>query len=333
MKIKPKITLLGGGTGQSNILRGLKKFDVDLNSIVTMADDGGSSGILRDEMDIPPPGDIRNCILALSNTEPEMEKLFQYRFSKGSLKGQNFGNLFLAAMNDIHGDMKNAIIQTSKILAVRGNVYPVTYDDITLHARLKNKNEVKGESNLAKEALKQNSAIDKIYIMPKDAKASQDAIDAIKNSDLIIAGPGSLYTSIFPVLLIDDIAEEIQKSKAVKIFITNIMTEKGETDNFTSKDFVLEIVKNFNHHIFDYFLVDNGIIPQDINIIYKNQNQYKINLYQEDMDLFKNLNIKLLCKDMIKINNNKIYHNNDTVAQIIQEIFEENYSYILKLRT
>ena len=161
-------------------------------------------------MNILPPGDLRNCILALSDTEPEMEKLFQYRFQKGSLKGQNFGNLFLAAMHDIHGDFKKAISYTSKILAVRGNVYPVTYDNINLLARLKNGNIVYGESNISKEVIKQKSKIDRVYFEPEYVKASEDAIKAIKNSDVIIAGPGSLYTSIFPVILIDEIKNELQ---------------------------------------------------------------------------------------------------------------------------
>lgn len=333
MKNKATITILGGGTGQSNILRGLKEFDLELNSIVTMADDGGSSGMLRDQMHILPPGDVRNCILALSNTEPEMEKLFQYRFSKGSLKGQNFGNLFLAAMNDIHGSMKNAITHTSKILAVRGNVYPVTYDNITLYADLKNNKTVKGESNIAKEVIRQKTRIEKVYIKPQDARASEDALQAIRRSDIIIAGPGSLYTSIFPVLFIKEISQEIKKSKAVKIFITNIMSEHGETDNFTSKDFVLEIQKNLKHHIFDYFLINNGKISEEINTKYENKDQYKINHQDEDIEIFKKLNIKTICDDMINIENKLIIHNNKKIADIVKQIFEKTYNISLKLRT
>ncbi|EHL14821.1 hypothetical protein HMPREF9630_00864 [Peptoanaerobacter stomatis] len=331
MKNKATITLLGGGTGQSNILRGLKKFDVNLNSIVTMADDGGSSGILRQEMDILPPGDLRNCILALSNIEPEMEKLFQYRFSKGSLKGQNFGNLFIAAMNEIHGDLRNAIAQTSKILAVRGNVYPVTYDNINLLAKLQNGNIVRGESIVAKECINQKSAIDKIYIEPDNVSASEDAINAIRKSDVIIAGPGSLYTSIFPVLLIKEIAYEIKKSNAVKIFITNIMTEHGETDRFTSKDFALEIVKNFNDHIFNYFIVNNGKIPNDIMLKYNKKDQNIIKFEDDDANIFKKMGITVIHEDMVKIKNRLIFHDNEKVAQIINEIFKDRYNINLEI--
>lgn len=331
MKNKATITLLGGGTGQSNILRGLKKFDVNLNSIVTMADDGGSSGILRQEMDILPPGDLRNCILALSNIEPEMEKLFQYRFSKGSLKGQNFGNLFIAAMNEIHGDLKNAIAQTSKILAVRGNVYPVTYDNINLLAKLKNGNIIRGESIIAKECINQKSTIDKIYIEPDNASASEDAVNAIRNSDVIIAGPGSLYTSILPVLLIKEIAYEIKKSNAVKIFITNIMTEHGETDSFTSKDFALEILKNFDSFIFDYFIINNGKIPDDIMIKYNKKGQNIIKFDDNDINAFKKTGITVISEDMVKIKDKLIFHNNEKVAQIINEIFKAKYNTNLEM--
>ena len=323
MKSKIVFTIIGGGSGQSNILRGLKKFDIELNSIVTMADDGGSSGKLRKEMNILPPGDLRNCILALSNIEPDMEKLFQYRFTKGSLKGQNFGNLFLAAMSDIHGDLKKAIAHTTKILAVRGNVYPVTYDYITLSAILKNGNKVVGESKIANEVKKQNSKIDKIYIQPENVKASEDAIDAIRRSDVIIAGPGSLYTSIFPVLIIDGIKKEIEKSNAIKIFITNIMSESGETDDFSPKDFLCELKKYFGTTLFDYFLINNSYIPDNMISKYMKNNQKEIVFSKEDEIVFSKNNVNFIKDDIFCVKNNLIVHDNEKVSLIIKEIFEK----------
>ena len=325
MKSKAVFTILGGGTGQSNILRGLKKFDVVLNSVVTMADDGGSSGILRNEMNILPPGDLRNCILALSDTEPEMEKLFQYRFQKGSLKGQNFGNLFLAAMHDIHGDFKKAISYTSKILAVRGNVYPVTYDNINLLARLKNGNIVYGESNISKEVIKQKSKIDRVYFEPEYVKASEDAIKAIKNSDVIIAGPGSLYTSIFPVILIDEIKNALEKSTAVRIFITNIMTENGETDEFSSSDFYKELVKNGCSDLFDYYVLNVGEIPKDIHDRYRKKGQDIVNNNDYDKSYFSKNNIKIIDENLVFIKDGLVFHDNIKVSKIVAEIFERTY--------
>ena len=325
MKSKAVFTILGGGTGQSNILRGLKKFDVVLNSVVTMADDGGSSGILRNEMNILPPGDLRNCILALSDTEPEMEKLFQYRFQKGSLKGQNFGNLFLAAMHDIHGDFKKAISYTSKILAVRGNVYPVTYDNINLLARLENGNIVHGESNISKEVIKQKSKIDRVYFEPEYVKASEDAIKAIKNSDVIIAGPGSLYTSIFPVILIEGIKKELEKSKAVKIFLTNIMTENGETDNFTSSDFYKELSKNGCANLFDYYVLNVGEIPKDIHDRYRKKGQDIVKNNDYDKSYFSKNNIKIIDENLVFIKDGLVFHDNIKVSKIVAEIFERTY--------
>lgn len=326
MKSKAVFTILGGGTGQSNILRGLKEFDIILNSIVTMADDGGSSGILRNEMNILPPGDLRNCILALSDTEPEMEKLFQYRFKMGSLKGQNFGNLFLAAMQDIYGDFKKALSYTSKVLAVRGNVYPVTYDNINLLAKLENGNIVYGESNISSEVIGQNSKIDRVFFEPKHVKASEDAINAIRNSDVIIAGPGSLYTSIFPVILIDEIKNELKKSNAVKLFITNIMTENGETDNFTALDFYKELCKNDCANLFDYYILNIGEIPKEIYLRYREKGQDIVKYCDSDSKFFSDNNINIIEDNLVFIKNGLVFHNNIIVAKIVGEIFEKSYN-------
>lgn len=234
----PKVVVIGGGTGLSNLLRGLKRFTSNITAIVTVADDGGGSGVLRDDLGMLPPGDIRNCILALAHTEPVMEELLQYRFTDGRLKGQSFGNLFLAAMDGISENFMEAVQKVSSVLAVTGKVLPVTLKDVTLKARLNNGNIIEGESNIPKEAIKQNSNIERVFIEPRDARALREAVLAIKDADAIIFGPGSLYTSIIPNLLVKEIKEEIHKSSAIKIYVSNLMTQKGETDDYTVKDHI-----------------------------------------------------------------------------------------------
>ena len=196
----PKIVVIGGGTGLSTMLRGLKYYTSNITAIVTVGDDGGGSGTLREDLGILPPGDIRNCILALADTEPLMEDLLQYRFKDGTLKGQSFGNLFLAAMDGISDNFEDAVQKMSSVLAVTGKVLPVTLDDMQLEAILENGNKVVGESQIPVEALNQKSKIKKLMINPENAEPLKDALDAIKEADAIVIGPGSLYTSIIPNL-------------------------------------------------------------------------------------------------------------------------------------
>ena len=196
----PKIVVIGGGTGLSTMLRGLKNYTSNITAIVTVGDDGGGSGVLREDLGILPPGDIRNCILALARTEPLMEELLQYRFKDGRLKNQNFGNLFLAAMDGISDNFEDAVQKMSSVLAVKGKVLPVTLEDMVLEAELENGNKVRGESIIGEEVIEQDSRIKKLKIFPEDAKALDDAISAIEDADAIVLGPGSLYTSILPNL-------------------------------------------------------------------------------------------------------------------------------------
>ena len=197
----PKVVVIGGGTGLSVLLRGLKLFTSNITAIVTVADDGGSSGKLREDLGMLPPGDIRNCILALADMEPTMEQLLQHRFEEGDLKGQNFGNLLIASMNDISGNFEEAIKKISDVLAVTGKVLPVTLKDITLYARLENGVVIKGESNIPEKSLELNSPIENIFIKPKNAKAVKEAVDAIYDADIVLLGPGSLYTSVILIYL------------------------------------------------------------------------------------------------------------------------------------
>ncbi|MGB3113885.1 MAG: gluconeogenesis factor YvcK family protein, partial [Candidatus Omnitrophota bacterium] len=227
----PKIVVVGGGTGLSTLLTGLKQRTSNITAIVTVADDGGSSGRLRQELDVLPPGDIRNCLVALADSEDLLGPLFQFRFSEGEgLKGHNFGNLFITAMSKVTGDFAKAITESSKVLAIRGNVFPATLQRVKLVAKRLNGRETVGESLIREE---RESPIDQLLLSPGDCKATQESIDAISQADVIILGPGSLYTSVMPNLLIKGIQRQILRAKAVKIYVCNVMTEGGETENFS----------------------------------------------------------------------------------------------------
>ncbi len=256
----PNIAVIGGGTGLSTMLRGLKTHCCNITAIVTVADDGGGSGVLREDLGMLPPGDVRNCILALSNTEPILGELLNYRFKDGRLKGQNFGNLFLAAMNGISINFQDAVQNMSSVLSVAGKVLPVTLDSVELEAELENGVVVRGESNIPKEAISQGSAIKDLRIIPKEAEAVEDAILAIREADAIVLGPGSLYTSIIPNLLVEEIGKEVQKSKAKKIYVCNVMTQPGETTNFNVSDHIKEIYKYCGENSIDYVIPNVGNI-------------------------------------------------------------------------
>ena len=213
----PNVVVIGGGTGQSVFLRGLKKRTRNITAIVTVADDGGGSGVLREDLGMLPPGDIRNCLLALANIEPTMKEVMQYRFTEGALKGQSFGNLFLAAMNGLYGNFEVALYKMSQIFAITGKVLPVTLNDINLIAKLKNGKIVKGESRIPKEVKDDKTYIERVYLDEQDAVPLDEVINSIENADIIIMGPGSLYTSIIPNLLVNGGVDAIEKSKAPHI--------------------------------------------------------------------------------------------------------------------
>lgn len=258
---RPKIVVIGGGTGLSVMLRGLKEKPLDITAIVTVADDGGSSGILRNELQIPPPGDIRNVLMALADAEPLLTEVLQYRFNNGTgLAGHSLGNLMLAAMTDIAGDFVTGIRELSKVLAVRGSVLPAAGQAIVLKAEMTDGSIVVGESMIPK-ARKQ---IKRVFIEPEDVEPLAEAVDAIVQADAILIGPGSLYTSIIPNLLVPKLAEAIVESNAVKLFVCNVMTQPGETDNYSVSDHLDAIHQHIGHHLFDYVIVNDGEIPPQI---------------------------------------------------------------------
>ena len=229
----PKITAIGGGTGLSTMLRGLKKYTRNLTAVVTVADDGGGSGVLRRDIGMPPPGDIRHCMEALANVEPIMQRLLTYRFTEGGLAGQSFGNLILAALNGVTGSFEEAVSQMSQVLAITGRVLPVTSADVQLEAVFENGARVVGESKICDVKKQQDCRIHHVELIPAKPKALPAALEAIREADLLLLGPGSLYTSVIPNLLVAGVPEAIRESDALKIYICNIMTP-GRGDGGTA---------------------------------------------------------------------------------------------------
>lgn len=316
----PKIVVIGGGTGLSTMLRGLKYYTSNITAIVTVADDGGGSGVLREDLGILPPGDIRNCIMALADTEPLMEELLQYRFRDGKLKGQSFGNLFLAAMDGISSNFEEAVQKMSSVLAVTGKVIPVTLDNLILKAKLKNGMMVSGESNIPNEVIKTNSPIDRIYIEPENCRALKEAVEAIKEADAIILGPGSLYTSVIPNLLVKDIATALQKTDALKIYVSNIMTQQGETDGYGVHDHIKAIFKHSFSGVIDYVIVNVGKIDKELEGKYSEEASQLVHL---DIDKVEELNVKVIEGDFVRVNKGLVRHNSEKLAAILIETIME----------
>lgn len=251
------------------MLRGLKRYTEELTAVVTMADNGGSSGLLRKEMNMLPPGDVRNCLLALAETEPIMEDIFQFRFESGMLKGQNLGNLFLAALTSMYGNFELAIEKANDVLAVKGQVIPVTVEDVQLQAMYEDGTSILGEHEIVYTNKYKRKRITNIDLVPKDALANPRAIEAILKADVIVLGPGSLHTSIVPNLLVDGVAEAIIQSPAKRVYVGNIMTQPGETDGYTLQDHLEVIERYLGMEAIDYVIANKTELPADIEAHYR----------------------------------------------------------------
>lgn len=262
-----KVVVLGGGTGLSTMLKGIKEYTSHITAVVTVSDNGGSSGKIREEMGIIPPGDIRNCLVALANTEPIMERLLQYRFAEGCLGGQNFGNLLLAALTEISGSFEEAVHVTSNVLAITGKVLPVTLEDVHLNAVFKDGTLVIGETEIVEYSKTKGSDICHIELLPKWPEPNKAVIQAIEEADLIILGPGSLYTSIIPNLLVKDISACIRRSKAEKIYIANIMTQPGETSHLTLEEHIVTLEYYLGEKVIHKVIVNN----EEVSTAYRKQ--------------------------------------------------------------
>jgi uncharacterized cofD-like protein len=305
----PKIVVIGGGTGLSVLLRGLKDYTSNITAIVTVADDGGSSGVLRDEYGILPPGDFRNCLVALADTESLMEELFQHRFSSGTLAGHSLGNLFLAAMTEIAGDFESAIREVSKVLAIRGQVLPSTLTDVVLCAELVNGQVVEGESKIPESMQR----IKRVYLNPDEVQPVPEAIKAILEADAVILGPGSLYTSVIPNLLVKDMVEAMKKSRAPKIYACNIMTQPGETDDYTASEHVKAIIDHVGYPIMDYVIVNKEQIPKKIQKKYSVKGAYPVKV---DIQEIENLGVKVV-KEALVYEADLVRHDSAKLAKAI----------------
>jgi len=256
----PRIVAVGGGTGLSTLLRGLKSYTTNIAAIATVADDGGSSGRLRTDMNVPAPGDIRNCLVALADSEPLMTELFQYRFNgeNGGLGGHSFGNLLIAALTEITGDFEQAIRETSRVLAIRGRVLPPTVDRVALRAKMDDGDVVRGESAITAAGRR----IDYVYLDPPSPRAVREVLEAIEEAELIVIGPGSTFTSVIPNFLVPEVNDAVRRSDATKVFICNIMTQPGETDGFTAADHVRAIQRHTGELPFDYVLMNSEPVEE-----------------------------------------------------------------------
>lgn len=321
---EPKIVAIGGGTGLSILLRGLKKFTPNITAIVTVADDGGGSGILREDLGMLPPGDIRACLLALANTEPTMEKLLQYRFKEGLLKGQSFGNLFIAAMNEIYGSFEVAIKEASNVLSITGRVFPMTLENVKLQAELDNGVIIIGESRIPEGVKLIGSKIKTMSIHPEISYPLDDAIEAIYDADLIVLGPGSLYTSIIPNLLVNDIVDTIYKAKAPKVYICNVMTQPGETDEYGVLEHVQAILNHSREDFLDYVIANTEEIPVETLNKYITDGSVQVVLEPEDESILASSNIKLISDNLVEVRKNYIRHDNLAVSKILIDIAMKN---------
>ncbi len=283
--MKKKITVVGGGTGSYTALKGLKGYDIDLAAIVSMFDSGGSTGVLRDELGVLPPGDLRKCLIALADEEGEnvLRELFSYRF-EGGVGDHSLGNLILTAAQKRYGNIAKGIGKLSKILNLKGDVYPVSLDDCTLCAKLKDGEVIEGEANIDV-PVGEREPIDYVYLKP-GAKVYSDVEKVLADSDLIVIGPGDLYTSVIPNLLVEGVPEAIRKSSAKTVYVCNLMTKQGETDDYKASDFLREVEKYLGGPV-DYVICNENGMSAESLAIYEDQNQFPVEVDLKDERLIK----------------------------------------------
>ena len=316
----PRVVALGGGHGLSTMLRGLKSRTRDLTAIVTVADDGGGSGVLRQEMGMPPPGDIRICMQALANVEPVMEQLLAYRFTEGSLTGQAFGNLILAALNGISDSFDQAVERMSQVLAISGRVLPVTNADVQLEATFENGTHVLGESKIFRFKKEQDCRIARVRLLPEHPTALPQTLEAIRRADLILLGPGSLYTSVIPNLLVDGVVEAICASKALKIYVCNIMTQDGETEDMTAGDHVAALLAHGAPGLVDLCLANTAPVREGLLERYETENARPIAV---DRARIEKLGVEVVERPLADGSGDFARHDADKLAEAVLELYQE----------
>ena len=314
----PKIVAIGGGTGLSTMLRGLKKYTQNLTAIVTVADNGGGSGMLRQDLGMPPPGDIRHCMEALANTEPVMERLLTYRFTEGTLAGQSFGNLILAALNGITGSFEEAVAEMSHVLAITGRVIPVTSADVQLEAVFENGARVVGESQIAAVKKEQDCRIHHVSLIPERPRPTPAALEAIQDADLILLGPGSLYTSVIPNLLVEGVAQAIAQSDAPKIYVCNIMTQDGETEGYTAADHLEALLVHGAPGLIDLCLANTAAVDPGLLDKYREEDAVPLTV---DRERIARLGLELVECPVAAEKGGFARHDPDKLARAILEIY------------
>lgn len=313
---RKRLVIIGGGTGLSTLLRGLKLMPLDLTAIVTVADDGGSSGRLRNDLDIPPPGDIRNVMAALSDTEPLLAEMFQYRFKHSlDLDGHSLGNLMLAALTEITGDFANAVREMSRVLNVNGTVLPAANQLVTLHAELEDGTIVSGESKIPAYL----QPIKRVFLQPDDVQTLPDTIEAIEKADLIVIGPGSLYTSILPNLLVKDIRDAVLKASAKKIYICNLMTQAGETYRYSAEDHVQALYDHVGTSFLDGILLEEVRIPETVVKVYKKEKASPVEYDEEKLEC---MGLAVFRRKITNVCGETVRHEPQKVAQWLYEYVE-----------
>ena len=316
----PKVAVIGGGHGLSNMLRGLKQYTENISAIVTVADDGGGSGMLRQDLGMPPPGDIRHCMESLANTEPIMQRLLTYRFSDGVLAGQSFGNLILAALNGISDSFDQAVARMSEVLAISGRVLPVTNENVALEATFENGTRVLGESKISAFKKEQDCRIESVRLLPEHPKALPEAVRAIGEAELILLGPGSLYTSVIPNLLVDGIADAVRASDALKIYICNIMTQDGETEGMTASDHVKALLDHSGPGLVDLCLCNSAPVRPGLVERYREEDAAPIVV---DRAAIEALGVEAVTRPLASETLNYARHSFARLAEAVMELYNE----------
>lgn len=310
---EPRLVVLGGGTGLSMLLRGLKKYSESITAIVTVSDDGGSSGWLRRELGMMPPGDIRRCLVALANTESLMEQVIQHRFLQGQgLQGHTLGNLLLTAMTEITGDFMTAVTEVSKILAVRGRVLPAALQTVTLGAHMSDGAVIEGETAIRA----YGGQIKSIYIIPAKVEPPPPAIAALHEAALIVLGPGSLYTSVLPNLMVPPLREALVATRCPRVYVCNIMTEHGETDGFAAQDHIQAIYNHVGKPCLDYTLINNRPLTDEVAERYVAEDAYPVDYTVEKIAA---LGIKPIITDLLG-DGRLAWHDSDRLARVLIEL-------------
>jgi len=316
----PAIAAIGGGHGLNTLLRGLKRRTRNITAIVTVADDGGGSGMLRQDLNMPPPGDIRNCMQALANTEPMMEQLLDYRFEEGRLAGQSFGNLLLAALNGISGSFDEAVSRMSEVLAITGRILPVTNANVLLQATFENGAKVIGESKIAAFKKAQDCRIRRVELLPEGSPALPETLEAIRGADLILLGPGSLYTSIIPNLLVEGVSQAIRDSGAMRVYLANIMTQDGETEGMTLSEHLRALLEHSAPGLVDLCLVNCAPVREGLLERYRREDAEPL---QVDRAAVEALGAEVVERPLTSNEGDYARHDPDRLARAVLELYAE----------